>query len=271
MNFRRVVAFAFGMWAAYILLGIISTAVPPRDQMPTWLMLIGIWAIGGCALYFGFPDLVGRARRRHVVICVTGEGLTVNRRRSEVLSSSDAPLGPWDFQVGGMTAGAALHLRRDAQSFVLGGRDHRIGSRTRLEAPPTDKINAWMWAADFAELRALIGPRHGWDIRGSEPGEPTRCLLVPKSAKGVRWPHPEAEPCHRRGRKCAFGDSAEQRCARRVGFPRSGESDTGEVRLSSPAVGNDSEGCADAGHSRHADAQYRMSRRPPPVVGECFD
>jgi hypothetical protein len=145
--------------------------------------------IGGCALYFGFPDLVGRARRRKVVICVTGDELTINPRRGKVLSFGDAQLGLWDFQ-GGMTAGTALHLRRDAQSFVLGGRDHRIAARTRGEAPPTDRVQAWMWAADFDALLAMIGPRYRWDARGPEPEVPTRCLLIPKSAYGFGSPIP---------------------------------------------------------------------------------
>jgi hypothetical protein len=195
MTSRRRVTFIFGMFAAFMLLCLVFNFVIPADTssiagIPIFLILVGIWVIGGSALYFGFPDLVGRAPRRNVVIGVTGDGLTVNRRRGEVVSFSDAQLGPWDFSVGGMKAGMALHLRRGAQSFVLGGRDHRIANRTRLGAPPTDRINAWMWAADFDELLALVAPRYGWDLRGSEAGEPTRCLLIPKSASGFGNPIP---------------------------------------------------------------------------------
>ncbi|WP_029114550.1 hypothetical protein [Mycobacterium sp. URHB0044] len=180
----RLVSFVLGMWAASMFLFVaVHAVVPDAYSDASAPIAISIWVIGGCVLFFGFPDLVGRARRRNVVILVTGNEMTVNPTRGKVLSFDDARLGAWDFP-GGMTAGTALHLRRDAQSFVLGGRDHRIAARTRREAPPTSTVQAWMWAADFDALLAMIGPRYWPDARGPEPEVPTRCLLIPKSAWG---------------------------------------------------------------------------------------
>jgi hypothetical protein len=61
--------------------------------------------------------------------------------------------------------------------FVLGGRDHRLGTATRLQAPPTGGIDGWLRAADFDEVLARVARRSGMDVRGPAPGEPLRCLL----------------------------------------------------------------------------------------------
>ncbi|MBE1548558.1 hypothetical protein GGC64_002582 [Mycobacterium sp. OAS707] len=180
----RMVAFVFGMWAVSMLLPVAVHAVVPHTYANASLAIsIGIWAVGGCVLYFGFPDLVGRAPRRNIVISVTGDQLTITPNRGKVLSFGDAQLGPWDFW-SGMRAGTALHLWRDAQSFVLGGRDHRMAARTGREAPPTNSVQAWMWPEDFEALLAMIGPRYWPDARTPEPEVPTRCLLIPRSAYG---------------------------------------------------------------------------------------
>jgi hypothetical protein len=187
---KRLVGFILGMWAAPMFLFVVVHVLVPDTYSDAVVPIsIGIWVIGGCALYFGFPDLVGRARRRNVVICVTGEELTVNPKRGKVLSFVDAQLGPWEFW-GGMPAGSALHLRRDVQSFVVGGRDHRLDTRTRHQAPPTGAVQAWMWAEEFDALLATIGPRCGWDVRAPEVEAPTRCLLIPKSRYGFYSPLP---------------------------------------------------------------------------------
>lgn len=114
--------------------------------------------------------------RRKIRISVTRDALTVSLRRGDVFSFRDAQLGPWGAS-GGYTVGAALHLRSGPHRFVLGGRDHRIASGTRLEAPATPKVDAWLWASDFDELLAMVGGRSGLDARQPAAGEPTRCLL----------------------------------------------------------------------------------------------
>ena len=111
---------------------------------------------------------------RKVLVNVTSDGLTVDQRPGDVFSSTNAKLGPWRF---GGTAGTALHLQCGPHQFVLGGRDHRIATRTRLEAPPVDNVDAWMPAQDFDELLAIFGRQNRRDVRPPAPGEPIRCLL----------------------------------------------------------------------------------------------
>jgi hypothetical protein len=134
----------------------------------------------GAALVFVLVGLVAYFwwyGRRKILICVTSDGLTVNRRPGDVFSLVDAQLGVW-----GM--GTALHLRCGPRRFVLGGRDHRIANGTPLEAPPVDKIDAWLRASDFDELLTTVGHRSRSDVRQpaagepTPPGEATRCVLL---------------------------------------------------------------------------------------------
>jgi len=75
--------------------------------------------------------------------------------------------------------GLALHLRCGSHWFVLGGRDRRIAPTTRLDAPPVQTVDAWLWVSEFDELLAMSGRPSGVDVRGPALGEPTRCLLFP--------------------------------------------------------------------------------------------
>jgi hypothetical protein len=113
---------------------------------------------------------------RPFVICVTSNGLTVDLWPGDAFAFRDAQLGLWVH--GSMTMGTALHLQCGDHRFIVGGRDYRVATDQRLEAPPVDRVDGWMWASDFYELLTGIGSRSGWDVRGAAPGEPTRCWLV---------------------------------------------------------------------------------------------
>jgi hypothetical protein len=121
------------------------------------------------------------SRRKKIVVSVTTDGLTVNTRPGEVYSFSDAKLGTWGV-TGGATMGTALHLQCGERRFILGGRDRRVASGTRLEAPdagygqPVD-VDAWVSASDFDEILTMVSRRSGLDVRPPAPGEPARCLL----------------------------------------------------------------------------------------------
>jgi len=125
------------------------------------------------------------SRRRKIIVSVTSDGLTVNTRPGEAYSFSDAQLGTWGV-TGGATMGTALHLQCGQHRFILGGRDRRVASGTRLEAPdagygqPVD-VDAWLSAPDFEEILTLVSRRSGLDVRPPAPGQPTRCLLFPNS------------------------------------------------------------------------------------------
>jgi hypothetical protein len=125
------------------------------------------------------------SRRRKIIVFVTNDDLSVSTRPGEVYSFSDAKLGTWGV-TGGATMGMALHLQCGQHRFILGGRDSRIASGTRLEAPdagyglPVD-VDAWVSAAEFDEILAMVSPRSGLDVRPPAPGQLTRCLLFPNS------------------------------------------------------------------------------------------
>ncbi len=111
---------------------------------------------------------------RKFLITVTGDGLTVDRRRGDVYPFVDAQLGPW------VVMGVALHLQCGRHRFSLGGKDRRVGPATGLDAPPVHSVDASLAASDFDELLFSVGGRwSGSAARGPAPGEPTRCLLFP--------------------------------------------------------------------------------------------
>lgn len=132
-------------------------------------------------LLFVVPLGVGgyfwRQSRRKFLIGATSDGLTVNKWPGDVFSVVDAKLGPW------VTTGVALHLQSGSHRFLLGGRDRRIAPTTRLDAPAVPAVDVWLWGSEFDELLAIGGRRSGLDVRGPAPGEPTRCLLFPRSAQ----------------------------------------------------------------------------------------
>ena len=120
-----------------------------------------------------------------IPICVTNDGLTVDRRPGDVFSFTGTKLGLWTPGSTMTMSGTALHLRCGPHRLVLGGRDRRIGSGTPLEAPPTGSVDGWMRASDFDELLTVVSRRSGLDVRGPAPEEPIRCLLFPRPSTGA--------------------------------------------------------------------------------------
>jgi hypothetical protein len=161
----------YGVQAAFFALILVMVVgfVTGRSQgmaiAAAGLVVLSIVALAGTAY-------VWWRSRRHVIIGVTSDGLTVNQRR-DVFPFVDVKLGPW------VNVGLALHLQCGSHRFVLGGRDRRISPTTRLDAPPVQTVDAWLWDSEFDEVLAMSIRRSGVDIRGPAPGEPTRCLLFP--------------------------------------------------------------------------------------------
>jgi hypothetical protein len=129
-----------------------------------------------------------RSGHGKILIDVTSNGLTVNKRPGDVYGFSDAKLGVWGVS-GGMTMGTALHLRCGQRRFILGGRDHHVAAGTRLEAPdagyglPVD-VDAWVAGTDFGEILTLAGRQSNRSRMAASPlapAGPTRCLLFPSS------------------------------------------------------------------------------------------
>ena len=194
---KQMYKFIYGSIGAYTaLMFVLSIAgmTLGRNFGPIGYILPGVFAfgilvIGGIFLFLRFPRFFGRAdRRKQILLCVTGDALTVDQRPSDVFSFADAKLGMWTLAgLVNLTMGAALHLQCGSRRFVIGGRDHRVANGTRLDAPPTGSVDAWMWTSDFAGLLAMVGRRSGLDARGPAPGEPTRCVLYPNVSKSFSY------------------------------------------------------------------------------------
>ena len=194
---KQMYKFIYGSIGAYTaLMFVLSIAgmTLGRNFGPIGYILPGVFAfgilvIGGIFLFLRFPRFFGRAdRRKQILLCVTSDGLTVDQRPGDVFSFADAQLGVWiPAGLVNLTMGAALHLHRGNHRFVVGGRDHRVANGTRLDAPPTGSVDAWMWTSDFAGLLAMVGRQSGLDARGPAPGEPTRCVLYPNVSKSFSY------------------------------------------------------------------------------------
>jgi hypothetical protein len=167
----------FALAAAAALIFVESTVarsginISSRGEATALRFLGLIVVIGGFGAYYGWYN------RRKFRVTVNHDGLTISRRPGKVFTLTDARLGLWGS--GAMAMGTALHLQCGPHRFVLGGRDHRVSSRTRLDEPMAGYVDAWMWAAQFDELLGVVGPRSGLDVRPPALGEPTRCLLFP--------------------------------------------------------------------------------------------
>ncbi len=165
----------FGFLAALVALFAVMFLVP--SAYATAWAAIGLVVVG--LALFG----VVAARRwgwsRKIPVCITRSGLTVEDRLGEVFSFEDAKLGLFTFGRDAAMSGTALHLHCGPRRFVLGGRDHRLGTATPLQAPPTGRVDGWLPAAEFDEVLSMVGRRSGSEVPGSAPGRPLRCLLYP--------------------------------------------------------------------------------------------
>ncbi len=180
---NRYVLGWFGSFAAsLVLVGIVDTVTRYR-----YALIIGL--IPGALLVLPplvFGGYLAVRRLRKFTIGVAHDGLTVNGRR---FAFGDARLGRWQVLqfYGDMAAGTALCLRSGSRRFVLGGRDYRVPAAVRLEADPVNRVDAWVWDSDFAELLTQIP---GLDAGGPAPGETLRCLLFRRPARGKVNPKP---------------------------------------------------------------------------------
>jgi len=136
-------------------------------------------AVGLGLFLVGWFIWYARHNSRRFVVSVAGQALTVDKRPGAVYQFSDARLGLWGMN--DATMGTVLHLHSGPHRFVLGGRDHRIGSGTRLDEPPIVGVDAWLTAQEFDELLGMMGRNSGLDVRPMTPGAPVRCLLFPNA------------------------------------------------------------------------------------------
>ena len=117
-----------------------------------------VYPVGILGVIFILSILGSRRLNRKFLICVTTDGLTVDKRPGDVYSFSDAKLGTWGVSGDLLRAsGTALHLQSGPHRFILGGRDHSITPETRLDVPPTRNVDAAVQAPDFDELLTMVG------------------------------------------------------------------------------------------------------------------
>lgn len=177
---------AFSAVAGALFLGVQSLA-EGSDEWVQRLSGYGFQVVGLVVLFGGVYGWYWWSRREKIVISITSDALTVNKRPGDVYSFTGAQLGTWGM-TGGATMGLALHLHSGQKRFILGGRDRRVSASTRLDAPdagyglPID-VDAWVSAADFEEILTAVSRRSGLDIRPPGPGEPSRCLLFGNALK----------------------------------------------------------------------------------------
>jgi hypothetical protein len=195
-----MVKFMYGCVGAFTAMIVVSgvasmtlgSRMGPNAYVLPGVIVLVVTAIAGVVVFLRFPRLFGREdRRRTMAVCVTNAGVTVDQRPGDVFSFGYA-LGPW-IPAGiahSPALGTALHLQSGAHRFVLGGRDHRIAGGTRLDAPPTSSVDAWMWSADFAALLTAACRYGGLDIRRPAPEEPIRCVLFPNTARSFAYSGP---------------------------------------------------------------------------------
>ena len=165
----------YGSFAAFAVVFAVMFAVPSA-QTTGWVVVV-LMAVG-----LPLFSVIGLRRwgwNKKITICVTSDGLTVEERPGEVFSFMDAKLGRWSLGQAITVSGTALHLQCGPRRFVLGGRDHRLGTATPLQAPHTDRVDGWLPDTDFDEVLTMVARRSGLNVRGPAPSEPFRCLLYP--------------------------------------------------------------------------------------------
>ncbi len=155
----------------------VMNAELPESEMRTGIGM-GVALAFGLIFYLCYRAYASRYANQNFRVYVTNDAVTVDKRPGDVFSVNDAKLGAWTL-LNGMPVGTALHLQCGPDSFVLGGRDHRIGAGARLDAPPASIVDAWISASDFDELLTMVGHGARLGAIGPASGETIRCLLFP--------------------------------------------------------------------------------------------
>ena len=109
---------AFSAVCGALFLGMQSLAAGGGEWMQR-LSAHGFQAVALALLFGGLSGWYWWSRREKIVLSVTGDALTVNKRPGDVYAFSGATLGTWGM-TGGATMGLALHLQSGENRFILG-------------------------------------------------------------------------------------------------------------------------------------------------------
>ena len=169
------------MAAALAALGLLIDPKTGKDATGA-VILVSVVAYGGFLAYAFKPQ--------PLLVDLWPDRVVLDEGRRGVFPLSSARLGVWQLPMYGVAAGTALHLSDGAQPFCLGGRDHRPHPALRLDAPPVEKVDAYVTPAELdailASLPSLGG--HPSPAGFAPPPVPAvvRCMLTPNrgSMKG---------------------------------------------------------------------------------------
>jgi hypothetical protein len=177
-SYLQLYGFVALMFVPMVVIGVLGAGNRRVGEMAS-IIVVPLVAVVLVLFIVGWFVWYHRNNSRRFAISVAGSGLTIDKRPGAVYQFSDARLGLWGMN--DATMGTVLHLHSGPQRFVLGGRDHRIGSGTRLDEPPIVGVDAWLTAQEFDELLGMMGRNSGLDVRPVTPGAPVRCLLFPNA------------------------------------------------------------------------------------------
>lgn len=106
--------------------------------------------------------------------------IAVDEGRRGIFPLSNMVIGVWQVPMYGVPAGTALHLLAGDQRFCLGGRGHRPHAALPLHAPPVERVDAYVTAAELDALLAAV-PALTSHAQASTP-DILRCTLTPNHA-----------------------------------------------------------------------------------------
>jgi hypothetical protein len=151
-----VYGFILGSFGLLLALSAEHVNTKPIFEWLHWLVL-GAYGVAGLA--FARSRAVRTFFSPKVTIRRVGDEVEVTRGgRTRSFPVASARLGPW--ATSQFTAGSALHLRNGRHRFVVGGQSHRPPAGTRPDVNSVWSVNAYMPAADFDALLAIVRRTH---------------------------------------------------------------------------------------------------------------
>jgi hypothetical protein len=158
-----------------------TDASPPTTMIMVMVGLGVIYTLGVLWLNSG----------RKVVICVTTDRLTINKRPGDVFSFRDAQLGQWRGGRPGPYVGRALFLTSGPHRFVLGDfKNPGNASQVPIEGPQVkhQDLDAWTKSSAFDELLAIVGSARGADLEHQLAERQPQANAAHEAGNGGRKP-----------------------------------------------------------------------------------
>jgi hypothetical protein len=137
------------------------------------------------AIAAGYGTYLARDRRhKKVLLDVERHRLVVDEGRGGIFPLSSAALGLWRSPAVSVISGTVLHLAGGAQTYRVGGLDHRPAAGVRVGAPVSEVVDAYLSKEEFDALLAFV-PFVPASADRSAPAL-VRCPLLPNPWSGHR-------------------------------------------------------------------------------------